>query len=178
MNTASRLLRVGYGSGVKWRALVWAAVLIATAAAVLLGVVALTAGLAAASGLAGVVVGFCELVAVALAVIGWAGERQSAAGSEKKETNASALDAQLRASSVNPGPAPSEASPETVPGPAAGVPTTVTAIGGSAIAVTAAGDAVVALGNIHHHHYNGNDKHLPYPPLSAEDSRNDGNDAR
>jgi len=90
MNADSRHLRIGYGSGMKWRALVWAAVLIAAAAAVMLGVVAVTAGLAAASGLAGVVAGFCELVAVALAVIGWAGERQSATGSERKETNASA----------------------------------------------------------------------------------------
>lgn len=80
MNADPRPSRIGYGSGVKWRVLVWAAVVIAAAAAaaVLLGVVAVSAGLTAASGLAGVIVGFCELVAVALAVIGLAGERRSA----------------------------------------------------------------------------------------------------
>jgi hypothetical protein len=46
-----RLLRIGYDSGVKSRVLVWAAVLIAAAAAVMLGVIAVTAGLTAASGL-------------------------------------------------------------------------------------------------------------------------------
>lgn len=84
MNADPCPLRIGYGSGVKWRVLVRAAVLIAAAAAVMLGVVTVTAGLTAASGLAGVIVSFCELVAVALAVIGWAGERRSAVGAGKE----------------------------------------------------------------------------------------------
>ena len=74
----------------KWRVLVRAAVLIAAAAAVMLGVVAVTTGLTAASGLAGVIVGFCELVVVALAVIGWAGERRSATAAGKEGTSTSA----------------------------------------------------------------------------------------
>jgi hypothetical protein len=81
------LIRVSWGLagyGVKSRVLVRAAVVIAAAAAVMLGVVAVTAGLAAASGLAGVIVGFCELAAAALAVIGWAGERRSAASAGKE----------------------------------------------------------------------------------------------
>jgi len=84
------LWRIGYDFDVRWRVLVWAAVLIAAAAAVALVVVAATAGLTAASGLAGVIVGLCELVAVALAVIGWAGRRRPSAAAGEEGTSTSA----------------------------------------------------------------------------------------
>lgn len=88
MDTDPLLQWGGYGSAVKWRVLVWAAVLIAAAAAVVLGVVAVEEGLTAASGLAGVIAGFCELTAVALAVIGWVGKRRSVTDTRKEETRA------------------------------------------------------------------------------------------
>lgn len=78
----------------KWRVLVWAAGLIAAVTAVILGVVAVTAGLAAASGLAGVIAGFCELVAVALAVIGWSGRHRPTTGAAKEWTSTSAPSAE------------------------------------------------------------------------------------
>jgi hypothetical protein len=86
MNTDRHLPAIGYGSDVKWRVLVWVAVLIATAAAVVLGVVAVEEGLTAASGLAGVIVAFCELAAVVLAVIGWVGKRRPVSDTRKDET--------------------------------------------------------------------------------------------
>lgn len=82
--------------------LVWAAVLIAAAAAAMLGVVAVTAGLAAASGLAGLVVGFCELVAVTLAILGWVGERRSATEAAKEEPSISLPSAGRPAPSRDP----------------------------------------------------------------------------
>ncbi len=62
-----------------WRVLTWLAIVIAAVAAVSLGVDAVVAGLGKAAGLAGVIAGFCELGALALAVTGWAGHRREAA---------------------------------------------------------------------------------------------------
>jgi|SRR5450755_3855750 hypothetical protein len=59
------------------RVLVWAAVGLAAAAAAGLAVDVAFEGLEKAAGLAGVVVGFCELGALALAVIGWAAHRRA-----------------------------------------------------------------------------------------------------
>jgi hypothetical protein len=89
LNADPCVLGIGYGSGVKWRVLVWAAVLIAAGAAITLGVIAVTSGLTASSGLAGFIVGFCELLAVTLAVIGWAGQHRPSADEEKEKTSAS-----------------------------------------------------------------------------------------
>ncbi|GAB2734688.1 hypothetical protein GCM10010442_65020 [Kitasatospora kifunensis] len=50
-------------------------------AAVALGVYALLAGADKASGLAGVIVGFCEIGALVLGVVGWAAERRAAPAS-------------------------------------------------------------------------------------------------
>jgi hypothetical protein len=55
----------------------------------MLGVVAVTAGLTAASGLAGVIVSLCGVAAVALAVVGWAGRRRPAVGAGKDGTSIS-----------------------------------------------------------------------------------------
>ncbi|MCZ4120282.1 hypothetical protein [Streptomyces sp. H39-S7] len=64
----------------RWRLLIWVAVGIGAAAAAGLGVDVAVAGLDRASGLAGVMVGFCELGALALGVAAWAAERRAAAG--------------------------------------------------------------------------------------------------
>ncbi|MGA5821500.1 hypothetical protein ACPC54_26960 [Kitasatospora sp. NPDC094028] len=61
-----------------WRAVTWSAVAVGALAAVALGVYALLAGADRASGLAGVIVGFCEIGALVLGVVGWAAERRAA----------------------------------------------------------------------------------------------------
>jgi DNA-binding SARP family transcriptional activator len=83
------------------------------------------------------------------------------------------LDAQLRADRVRPETAPSAASPEpptppeTVPAPPDSRTMTVTAYGGN------------AFGSMRDfYYYEGVGKQLPYPPSVAEDSGNDGGDAR
>lgn len=63
----------------RWRVLLWAALAIGATAAVVLGVDIVVAGRGAASGLAGIIAAFCELVAVVLLVTSWVGERRSAA---------------------------------------------------------------------------------------------------
>jgi hypothetical protein len=63
---------------VKWRLLAWVAVVMAAGAGIGLGVDVAVAGLDKASGLAGVIVGFCELTAFALGVAAWAGRRRVA----------------------------------------------------------------------------------------------------
>jgi hypothetical protein len=63
---------------VRWRVLSWTALAIGAVAAVGLGVDIAVAGPDKASVLAGIVVGFCELVGAVLAMITWSGERRSA----------------------------------------------------------------------------------------------------
>lgn len=65
--------------GVRWRVLMWAAVVIAAVAAAGLGAMVAVAGVDKAAGLAGVIVGFCEVAALLVAVVGWAGDRRAAA---------------------------------------------------------------------------------------------------
>lgn len=62
----------------RWRVVTWTAVAIAAAAAIGLGVVAGLRGLDKAAGLAGVIVGFCELGALVLGVAAWSAERRGA----------------------------------------------------------------------------------------------------
>lgn len=67
----------------KWRVLVWIAAATAVAAAAGLGVDVAVAGTDKAAGLAGIIVGFCELAAVVLAVVGLTGQRRTTeAGSQ------------------------------------------------------------------------------------------------
>lgn len=67
----------------RWRVLLWAALVIGAVAAVGLGVDIVVAGPGQASVLAGIVAGFSELVAAVLAVAGWAGVRRSAAATQR-----------------------------------------------------------------------------------------------
>jgi hypothetical protein len=62
---------------VRWRVLIWVAVLLGAAAAAGLGVDVAVAGLDKAAGLAGVIVGFCELGALVLGIAAWAAERRA-----------------------------------------------------------------------------------------------------
>jgi hypothetical protein len=62
---------------VKWRVLIWAALVIGAVAVVGLGVDIVVAGPDKAAVLAGIVVGFCEVVGAGFAVVSWAGERKS-----------------------------------------------------------------------------------------------------
>ncbi|MFE2192186.1 hypothetical protein ACFXAQ_15320 [Streptomyces olivaceus] len=62
----------------RWRVLFWSAVALGVAAATALGWVALDRGAQAASGLAGLLVAFCEIGAVLLAVTAWSAERRRA----------------------------------------------------------------------------------------------------
>lgn len=59
--------------------LTWAAIAVGSAAVVGLAIDVIVAGTGKAAGMASVIAGFCELVAVVLAVAGWAGERRSVA---------------------------------------------------------------------------------------------------
>jgi hypothetical protein len=76
---------VRYGV-MNWRLVTVLAVVIAAAAGAGLGVDVVVAGTARASGLAGVIVGFCELVALVLGVASWAAHRR-----EARERHASGL---------------------------------------------------------------------------------------
>jgi hypothetical protein len=60
----------------RWRVLVWTAVATASAGAIWLVVEIATGGVDKASGLAGVIVGFCELAALVLGVFAYAAERR------------------------------------------------------------------------------------------------------
>jgi hypothetical protein len=74
----------------KWRLVIWAAAVIAVAAAAGLAIDAAVGGADKASGLAGVIAGFCELVASLLGVAAWARTRQGARIGEKTRAAASA----------------------------------------------------------------------------------------
>jgi len=65
---------------VRWRAVVWVAVALGVAAATSLVVDVALNGTGKASGLAGIIVAFCELGALVLGVTAWAAERRTAAG--------------------------------------------------------------------------------------------------
>jgi type VI protein secretion system component VasK len=72
----------------RWRVLVWGAVVIAAAAAAGLALDVTVVGTGKAAALAGVIAGFCELAALVLGVFAWAGQRRAAAASrEEKETS-------------------------------------------------------------------------------------------
>lgn len=66
----------------KWRVLIWVAVGAGVVAAAGLAVDVAVAGMDRASGLAGVLVGFCELGALVLGVAAWAAERRAVGGQE------------------------------------------------------------------------------------------------
>jgi hypothetical protein len=81
---------------VKWRILLYLAVLIAAAAAAGLGVEVAVAGPGPAAGLAGVIAGFCELGALLLGVAGWAaqhraGDRRAAGARHQPDPDDSGL---------------------------------------------------------------------------------------
>jgi hypothetical protein len=61
---------------------------VAAVAAVGLGVAVAVAGVDKAAGLAGVIVGFCELGALMLGVVGWVGQQRAAAGTPGPEVAA------------------------------------------------------------------------------------------
>ena len=71
----------------------WAAVVIATTAAVGLVVDVAVAGTGEAAGLAGVIVAFCELAALVLGVTAWAAERRAPAAGPQAEGASSAATA-------------------------------------------------------------------------------------
>ncbi|MFI7131790.1 hypothetical protein ACIBQ1_39365 [Nonomuraea sp. NPDC050153] len=66
----------------KWRVLMWSAAAAGAVIAVGLGAYVAVAGVDKAAGPAGVIAAFCELVAVTLAVTGWARQRQTPAQGE------------------------------------------------------------------------------------------------
>jgi hypothetical protein len=65
-------------SSVKWRVLIWIALVLGAVTVAGLGVDIAVAGPDKAAVLAGIIVGFCEVLGVVLAAVGWAGERRSA----------------------------------------------------------------------------------------------------
>lgn len=90
---ATLILNLADDGGVKWRFLTWTAVVIAAAGAVALISDAVVAGLGQASGLAGVIVGFCELAALVLGVAGWASRRREASACKGVIPDVAATDA-------------------------------------------------------------------------------------
>jgi hypothetical protein len=72
------------------RVLVWVAVLVASGAAAGLALDVAVAGTSEATGLAGVIAGFCELAALVLGVTAWAGERRVAGAGRRAEDGSSA----------------------------------------------------------------------------------------
>jgi hypothetical protein len=75
--------------GMRSRVLVWVALMIAAAAAAGLAVDVAIAGTSNATGLAGVIAGFCELAAVVLGIAAWAGERRVAEEGRQAENASS-----------------------------------------------------------------------------------------
>lgn len=63
----------------RWRLLLWVAVVTATAVAAGLAVDVAVAGTGPAAALAGIIAGFCELAALLLGITAWVGGRQASA---------------------------------------------------------------------------------------------------
>jgi hypothetical protein len=103
---------------VNWRAVTWLAVAVMVAAAVGLALDAGLAGVTQASGLAGVIVGFCELGALLLAVVSWTAERRRASA-EPDPAPAAAVTPEPAAATPEPAPPqtapPQTATPEAAP---------------------------------------------------------------
>ena len=70
---------MGIMRGVTWGVVKWGAVVVGAGTAVGLGVDVAVSGLQGAQGVAGVVGGLCEVVAVVIALVGWANEKRSSA---------------------------------------------------------------------------------------------------
>jgi hypothetical protein len=86
------ILNLADDGGVKWRFLIWAAAVIAAAGAVAL-ISDAAAGLGQTSGLARVIVGFCELAALVLGVAGWASRRREVSVCRRVILDVAATDA-------------------------------------------------------------------------------------
>jgi hypothetical protein len=100
----------------RWRAVTWAAVAIGVAAALALAVDAVVGGIDEAAGLAGVIVGFCEIGALLLGLAGWAAERRRAGPDSTATDHDVAAADPPAAGEGRPAPA-SPAPPPTADGP-------------------------------------------------------------